>query len=74
MNQKLPDDLTEEQIREIIDHYENQTEDEAVAEDEAAFSDPNNVVVLVPREILPEVIRVIQRFEDNKLRKAKRTK
>jgi len=26
-----------ERVRRVLDHYENQTEDEAVAEDEAAY-------------------------------------
>src|SRR6266508_3753872 len=30
----------EKKIREVVEHYENQTDDEAVAEDEAAFRAP----------------------------------
>ena len=39
MNQsKLPPGWDEARIRRVLDYYENQTEDEAVAEDEAAFN------------------------------------
>lgn len=37
MNQ-FPDGWNEARIRRVIEHYENQTDDEAVAEDEAALS------------------------------------
>ena len=34
----LPKGWTEKRIREVIDHYENQTDDEAIAEDEHAHT------------------------------------
>jgi hypothetical protein len=34
MPQRLPEGWTQERIQRLISHYENQTEDEAVAEDE----------------------------------------
>ena len=45
--------------QELIDHYENQTEDEAVAEAEAAFNDPQQTVMLVPHELVPKVNRLL---------------
>jgi len=33
--QKFPRGWSEERVRKVLAHYENQTEDEAVAEDEA---------------------------------------
>ncbi len=63
MKQRLPDGLTEEKILEIIAHYENQSEDEAVAEDEAAFSGTDLVNVAVPRELLPQVLSLMQDFQ-----------
>ena len=38
--QVFPPGWDEERVRKVIAHYENQTEDEEVAEDEAAFADP----------------------------------
>ena len=35
--QKLPSGWTEKKIREVIEYYENQTEEEQVAEHEAAY-------------------------------------
>ena len=37
--QRFPDGWDEKRVRKIIDFYESQTEEEAVAEDEAAFED-----------------------------------
>ena len=36
---KLPKGWDESRIQRVLEHYENQTEDEAVAEDEAAWED-----------------------------------
>ena len=35
----FPDNWDEERVQSLIAHYKQQTEDEAVAEDEAAFAD-----------------------------------
>lgn len=35
-------------MRDVIDYYENQTEDEAAAEDEAAFADSTMIAVPPP--------------------------
>ena len=44
-----------------MEHYEKQTEEEAVAEDEAAFRD--NTTVAVPPELVPKVVALIARYE-----------
>jgi hypothetical protein len=42
-------------VRELIAHYEDQTEEEAVAEYEAAFEHESTSMVEVPNELLPAV-------------------
>jgi hypothetical protein len=42
-------------VRELIAHYESQTEEEAVAEDEAAFEHESTSMVEVPNDLLPAV-------------------
>ena len=54
----------EARVRSVLDHYENQTEDEAVAEDEAAFA--SSTMMAVPSELVPEVRELIARFEEKK--------
>lgn len=51
-------------VREVLDHYENQSEDEAVAEDEAAFAAAT--MMAVPPPLVPEVRDLITRFEQRK--------
>lgn len=59
--QKLPRGWTEAKIQRVIEHYENQTEEEAVAEDEAAFKAEGQTVMVVPTELVPEIRKLIAR-------------
>jgi len=45
-NQVLPPGWDEQRIRRVLEHYENQTEEEAVAEDEAAFQAEGQTVMM----------------------------
>ncbi len=42
---RFPPNWDEERVQSVIEHYESQTEDEAVAEDEAAFADKSQTAV-----------------------------
>ena len=52
---RFPKGWDEERVKSVLDHYENQTEDEAVAEDEAAWEDTSQTFVEVPNELIPAV-------------------
>jgi hypothetical protein len=56
---KFPVGWDEERVRRVLAHYEDQTEEEAVAEDEAAYDDPNQAMIEVPRELVPAVRELI---------------
>jgi hypothetical protein len=56
---KLPKGWDEEKVRRVISCYEQQTEDEAVAEDEAAFGGQRETVIEVPKELLPVIHELI---------------
>ena len=43
-----------------MEHYERQTEDEAVAEDEATFHLRGQAVMVVPKRLVPEITRLIE--------------
>lgn len=45
----------------LIDHYEMQSEDEAVAEDEAARADPRQTVMVIPTRLVPAVRKLLAR-------------
>lgn len=56
---KFPKGWSDEKVRTVIALYERQTEDEAVAEDEAAFAQQNDTVIEVPKELLPAIREMI---------------
>lgn len=49
-------------VRQVLEHYENQTDAEAAAEDEAAFEDPGYVTMLIPKELAPAVRDLLARY------------
>ena len=52
---RFPPGWDEERVRRVLAHYEEQTEEEAVAEDEAAFADLTRAVMEVPHALVPAV-------------------
>jgi hypothetical protein len=52
---KFPKGWNEHRVREVLAHYESQTEEEALAEDEAAFEDSRQTVMEIPNELVPKV-------------------
>lgn len=58
---RFPPGWDEERVRRLFSHYEDQTEDEAVAEDEAAFEDESQAFIEVPKDLIPAVRRLIAR-------------
>ena len=58
---KFPEGWNEQRVHELLAHYENQTEDEAVAEDEATLADPSQTVMEIPSDLVPAVRELIAR-------------
>lgn len=52
---RFPKGWDESRVKRVLDHYENQTDDEAVAEDEAAWEDATQTSIEVPNELVPTV-------------------
>ena len=52
---KFPAGWDEDRVRRVLAHYESQTDEEAVAEDEAAYESLDQAMVEVPRELVPAV-------------------
>ena len=63
---EFPKGWDEKRVRGIIDHYENQTEEEAIEEYEAAFADPTQTAMMVPRELVPDIVALIAKFDDER--------
>lgn len=58
-NQNLPPGWDEQRIREVLAHYETQSEDEQFAEIEAAHEAEQTTLVSVPTELVPQVRALI---------------
>jgi hypothetical protein len=57
----FPPGWNEERVRRVLAHYEEQTEAEAVAEDEAAFEGRAQTIMEIPTELVPAVRDLIAR-------------
>ena len=55
----IPEGWDEQRVRAVLEHYEAQTEEEAVAEDEAAYEDAAQTFMEVPKELVPKVRELI---------------
>ncbi len=58
-NNSFPPGWNEDRVRKVLEHYESQTEEQAVAEDEAAFTDHPETVISVPIDLVPAVRELI---------------
>ena len=52
---KYPAGWDEERVKRVLAHYEQQTDDEAVAEDEAAYESTTHTTMEVPVDLVPVV-------------------
>jgi hypothetical protein len=60
---RFPSGWNQERVNALLRHYEEQTEDEAVAEDEAAFRRRDQTVMVVPKRLVPAITKLIKREE-----------
>jgi hypothetical protein len=60
---KFPPGWDESRVRRVLEHYESQGDDEAVAEDEATLDTPGQTLIEVPSKIVPRVRQLIAEHE-----------
>ncbi|MFC1836726.1 hypothetical protein ACFL2Q_18710 [Thermodesulfobacteriota bacterium] len=60
---RFPPGWNEERVHAVLMHYEEQTEEEAVAEDEAAFEDQTQTVMEVPTVLVPAIRELIAKYQ-----------
>jgi hypothetical protein len=60
---KFPPGWNAERVKKVLDHYESQSEEEAVAEDEAAFEALGQTVMEVPTELVPAICELIAKHQ-----------
>jgi hypothetical protein len=58
---KFPPGWDEQRVRRVLEHYESQSDEEAVAEDEAGVS--TSTVMNVPEELVPAVRELIAKHK-----------
>ena len=56
---KYPEGWDEDRVRAVLDHYEAQTDEESVAEDEDRMDSSKHTVMEVPSELVPTVRSLI---------------
>ncbi len=56
---KFPPGWDEARVKEVLAHYKSQSEEEALAEDEAVFEDPKQIVMGIPTELVPAVRKLL---------------
>ena len=56
---RFPAGWNEDRVRRVMQHYEGQTGNEAVAEDEAAFRLRSQTLLVVPKRLVPKITRLI---------------
>ncbi|MBP8108904.1 MAG: hypothetical protein KAZ26_09745 [Caldilineaceae bacterium] len=59
---KLPLGWDAQKLERVLAHYEDQTEEEAIAEDEAAFADRTQTVMEIPLELVPVVREMLAKY------------
>ena len=56
---EFPEGWSEERVRKLLEHYEAQSDEEAVAEDEAAYESTTHTAMEVPVDLVPKVRELI---------------
>ena len=59
----FPPGWDDERVQDVISHYETQTEDEAIAERDAAFEQDGLTVMVIPTELAPAVQELLDRYD-----------
>jgi hypothetical protein len=59
---KFPADWDEDRVKRVLAHYEAQSEDEALAEDEEEFANPTQTVMEIPTELVPAVRELLAKY------------
>ena len=56
-----PKGWNRKRVESLLDYYENQSDDEAIAEAEAAYANRKTAMIQVPLRLLPKVQRLLSK-------------
>ena len=66
--EQYPPGWDAKRVQRVLAHYEDQTEEEAVAEDEAALVDQTQAMMEIPLELVPVVRELLAKYHgDNRI-------
>ncbi len=71
VKQQFPPGWDAERVKALADYYDHRSDDEAIAEADAALEAEGQTLVMVPVELLPAIREVIARHQQDKDRKAR---
>ena len=60
---RFPPGWDAERVRRVLEHYEAQSDEEAVAEDEAALEQPDHTAMEVPVDLVPAVRKLLAKHK-----------
>lgn len=60
---EFPPGWDAERVKRVLAHYESQSEEEAVAEDEAAFEASGQTIMEVPSDLVPTIRELIAKHK-----------
>lgn len=63
---KFPTGWDQARVKQLLTHYAEQNEEEAVAEDEAAFEDRTQTVMEIPTALVPLVRELVAKYYQDK--------
>ena len=62
---KFPAGWDEKRVKKVLAHYESQSEEESLAEDEAAYEIVGQTMMEVPTELVPKIRELIAEHNPN---------
>ena len=60
---RFPEGWNEARVRRVLEHYESQSDEEAVAEDEAAYESTTHTMMEVPVDLVPRVRELLAKHK-----------
>jgi hypothetical protein len=61
--QNYPPGWDADRVRRILEHYDNQSDEEAVAEDEATYESTTHSTMDIPVDLVPKVRELLARSD-----------
>ena len=62
MTIKFPPGWDKKRVQSVVDHYETQSEEDALAEDEAVYEQKGQTIMELPTELVPKVRELIAKY------------